>query len=63
MNAIVEAFAVSLLSIAVAKLGDKPPLSLITLASGLRQLIPIFLGMIMAYAIVAGLGVLLERSF
>lgn len=62
MSGIAEAFAVSLFSIAVAEFGDKTQLSLITLASGLRKPVPIFLGMIVAFTIVAGLGVLLGEA-
>ena len=62
MDGMIEAFAVSLLSIAVAEFGDKTQLSLITLASGLRKPVPIFLGMVVAYTIVAGLGVLLGEA-
>jgi len=52
------AFAVSLLSVAAAELGDKTQLGLIMLTASLQEPVAIFLGMIAGYAVVAGVGVL-----
>ncbi len=51
-----------MVSIAAAELGDKTQLGLITLAATLRKPVPIFLGMIAGYLIVAGLAVLVGRA-
>jgi putative Ca2+/H+ antiporter (TMEM165/GDT1 family) len=58
-----EAFAISLLSVSAAELGDKTQLGLIMLAASLRKPRAIFLGMIAGYAFVAGVGVLVGQAF
>jgi len=63
LDHIVEAFAISLLSIAVAELGDKTQLGMITLAASVRKPVAIFLGMIVGYVVVAGLAVLIGQAF
>jgi putative Ca2+/H+ antiporter (TMEM165/GDT1 family) len=62
IDKILEAFAISLLSIAVAELGDKTQLGLITLAASIRKPSVIFLGMIAGYIVVAGLAVLVGQA-
>ena len=57
-----EAFAISLFSVAVAELGDKTQLSLITLAASIRKPLALFLGMIAGYVVVAGLAVLVGQT-
>jgi len=62
MDLATEAFAMSLLSISAAELGDKTQIGLIMLAASLRKPRSIFLGMITGYAIVAGVGVLIGQA-
>ncbi len=52
-----------MLSIAVAELGDKTQLGMITLAASVRKPVAIFLGMIVGYVVVAGLAVLIGQAF
>lgn len=62
MDLATEAFAISLLSISAAELGDKTQIGLIMLAASLRKPRAIFLGMITGFAIVAGVGVLIGQA-
>lgn len=57
MDLVIEAFVVSLFSIAAAEFGDKTQLGLIMLAASLKKPGSIFLGMIVGFAVVAGVGV------
>ena len=57
MDLAIEAFAVSLFSIAAAEFGDKTQLGLFMLAASLKKPKSIFLGMIVGFAVVAGVGV------
>jgi putative Ca2+/H+ antiporter (TMEM165/GDT1 family) len=62
MDLATEAFAISLLSISVAELGDKTQLALVMLSASLRKPRAIFLGMITGYAIIAGASVLIGQA-
>lgn len=62
MDRIVEAFATSLLFIVLAEFGDKTQLGLIALAASTRQIESVFSGMIVAFTVVAGLGVLVGQA-
>jgi len=62
LDLIVEAFTLSLLSIAAAEFGDKTQLGLIMLAASLPKPRLIFLGMIAGYVFVAGVGVLVGQA-
>lgn len=62
MDLSTEAFAMSLLLISAAELGDKTQIGLIMLAASLRRPRAIFLGMITGFAIVAGAGVLIGQA-
>jgi putative Ca2+/H+ antiporter (TMEM165/GDT1 family) len=62
MDLATEAFAISLLSISVAELGDKTQLALVMLSASLRRPRAIFLGMITGFAIIAGTSVLIGQA-
>ena len=62
LDVVIEAFAVSLLSIAAAEFGDKTQLGLIMLAASLRNTRAIFFGMIAGFTVVAGVGVLVGQA-
>jgi putative Ca2+/H+ antiporter (TMEM165/GDT1 family) len=62
MDLATEAFAISLLSISVAELGDKTQVALVMLAASLRKPREIFLGMISGFAIIAGASVLIGEA-
>jgi putative Ca2+/H+ antiporter (TMEM165/GDT1 family) len=62
MDKVIEAFAVSLISAAAAELGDKTQLGLIVLAASLRKPRAGFFGMIIGFAVVAGVGVLIGQA-
>ncbi len=62
MDLATEAFAISLLTISVAELGDKTQLALVMLSASLRKPREIFLGMITGFAIIAGASVLIGQA-
>lgn len=62
VDQIAEAFVTSLASIALAELGDKTQLGLIVLAASIRKTGWIFLGMVAAYTVMVGLGVLVGQT-
>ncbi len=62
MDLATEAFAISMLSISVAELGDKTQLALVMLSASLRKPKEIFLGMITGFAIIAGASVLIGQA-
>ena len=57
LDKVIEAFAVSLFSIAIAELGDKTQIGLITLSATIRKPAAVFLGMFSGFFIVAGSAV------
>jgi len=62
LDPVLVAFAVSLLSIAAAELGDKTQLGLIMMTASLQKPKAIFLGAITGFAVVAGVGVLAGQA-
>ena len=62
LDKVIEAFVVSLFSIAVAELGDKTQIGLITLAATIRKPAAIFLGMVSGFFVVAGSAVLIGQA-
>jgi len=62
LDKVIEAFAVSLFSIAIAELGDKTQIGLITLAATIRKPVAIFLGMVSGFFVVAGSAVLIGQA-
>jgi putative Ca2+/H+ antiporter (TMEM165/GDT1 family) len=62
LDLVIEAFVVSLFSIAAAEFGDKTQLGLIMLAASLKKPGSIFLGMIVGFAVVAGVGVAIGQA-
>ena len=62
LDKVIEAFAVSLFSIAIAELGDKTQIGLITLSATIRKPAAIFLGMVSGFFVVAGSAVLIGQA-
>ena len=62
LDKVIEAFAVSLFSIAIAELGDKTQIGLITLAATIRKPVAIFMGMVSGFFVVAGSAVLIGQA-
>ena len=62
MDFAIEAFVVSLLSIAAAEFGDKTQLALIMLAASLKRPGRIFLGMMGGFIVVAAVGVTVGQA-
>jgi len=62
MDLATGAFAISLLSISVAELGDKTQLALAMLSASLREPRAIFLGAIAGFAVIAGASVLMVQA-